>query len=168
MEYAKHINDDTPIDDNFTRHVGWEESNVCIKKYFSIETVNIISRKLTELLEGVDSRGRPIIIPNTTITSVMGEIFNSYRPPTGDIYGRYNVPTDEPQNYVQSMIDQVLEVIFSDVRNNLGMDECNANLNIWDATLMGDFNEKGLRQHPPIKVRKKNTNHRGMVSFMNY
>ena len=166
MEFGIQI-EDNPIDSNFMRFVGWKESNYCVQKYFSKDTVRLISYKLTELLQGVDPQGRPIIVPDKTISSVMDSIYDSYRPPTGDVYGRYNVPTDEPQNYVQSMIDQVIEVIFADVRNNLGMDECNSKLSIW-TTVMGDFNTNGLRQHSPIKIREKNTSHRGMVSFMSY
>jgi hypothetical protein len=154
-------------DDNFIRHVGWKESNECIKSYFSNHTVKNISFKISQLLQGVDHQGRKIVVPDKTICSVMSEIYNSYRPPTGDIHTRYVVPTGEPDNYIQSMIDQVIEVITNDVKNNLGMEECNKNLSIW-STLYGDFNNSGLKQHAKIKVREKNTNHRGMVSFMNY
>ena len=154
-------------DDNYNRYVGWEESNVCIKKYFHASTVQTISHKITQLLQGVDPKGRPIIVPNTTICSIMSTIYENYRPPTGDIVSRYVVPTDEPENYVQSMIDQVIEVIVTDVRNNIGMDEHNSKLSVWN-TVLGDFNMNGLRAHPIIKVREKNTSHRGMVSFMNY
>ena len=155
-------------DDNFMRYVGWKEDNYCIKKYFSKETIRTISKKITELLQGVDPEGRPIIVPDDKICHMMSQIYDSYRPPTGDIYGRYNVPTGEPLNYVQSMIDQVIEVITNDVRNNLEMEENNRKLSVW-TTVYGDgINEHGLRQTPPIKVRDKNTNHRGMVSFMAY
>lgn len=155
------------VDYNYIRHPGWKEDNVCIRKYFGPQTVRTISRKITELLQGVDKQNRPIIVPDNTIHSVMNEIYTSYRPQTGDIYGRYTVPRSEPENDVQSMIDQVIEVITSDVRTNLGMQECNEALSVW-TTVLGDFNEHGLRQHSKIKVRERNTSHRGMVSFMNY
>lgn len=167
MEYATPICASGQCDDNYYRYVGWQESNDCIRKYFSPENIQTISAKVTQLLQGVDPMGRPIVVPYKTICHVLSEIFDSYRPPTGDIYGRYNVPTDEPDNYVQSMIDQTIEIITSDVKNNLEMDENNRKLSIW-TTVYGDFNSAGLRQHAPIKVRDKNTNFRGMVSFMNY
>jgi hypothetical protein len=162
----KQVDSNTIIDDNNYRYVGWAE-NDCTKRYFNRTNIKIISRKVTELLEGVDQSGRPIIVPDKTIISVMGDIYDSYRPAVGDIYGRYNVPTNEPQNYIQDMIDQVIEVITSDVKANIGMADCNKTLSIWN-TVYGDFNSKGLRQHSVIKVRDKNTNHRGMVSFMSY
>ena len=141
--------------DSFIRHVGYEESNQCIKKYFSKDTVDIISHKITQLLQGVDPQNRPIIVPDKTIYQIMDSIYTSYRPPTGDIYGRYNVPSGTSStSYVQNMIDQVIEIITSDVRNNLGMEECNSKLSIW-TTVYGDFNKCGLKSHAPIKVRNK-------------
>ena len=160
MEYGVPIMHNTN-DYNYTRHVGYSESNNCIKKYYNDETLEIMSHKITELLEGVDTQGRPIIVPKQTIKSVMDTIYESYRPPTGDIYGRYNVPSNLTENYVQSLIDQTIEVIVSDVKANLGMDEANSKLNIW-TSLLGSFNNHGLRSHAPIKIRKKNTNHRDL------
>jgi hypothetical protein len=166
MEYAMPICDSV-CDNNFYKHVGWEENNSCIRKYFSSDNIKSLSYKITQLLQGVDPHGRPITVPDKTICHVLSEVFNSYRPPTGDIYSRYIVPTGEPDNYVQSMIDQTIEIITSDVKNNIGMEENNRKLSVW-TTVLGDFNANGLRQHAPIKIREKNTNHRGMVSFMNY
>jgi hypothetical protein len=34
------------------------------------------------------------------------------------------------------------------------MDECNSKLSAW-TTILGDFNEHGLRRHAPIKLREK-------------
>lgn len=166
MEYAINLSGDI-TDDNYYRYVGWSESNNCIKDYFKLQTVETISKKISDLLQGVDPSGKRIVVPNSTIYSVLSQIYNSYRPPTGDIYGRYNVPTDTPENYVQDLIDQTIEVIVVDVKNNIGVDEANSKLSIWN-TVYGDFNNCGLRQFPPIKIREKNTNFRGMVQFMNY
>lgn len=154
MEYATEIYGNS-CDDNYTKHVGYTENNACIRKYYDISTVRTISHKVTELLQGVDPQNRPIIVPDSTICSVMNEIYTSYRPPTGDIYSRYIIPSGtNSESYVQNMIDQVIEVITSDVRNSLGMEECNRKLSIW-TTVYGDFNSEGLRQHAPIKVRNK-------------
>lgn len=168
MEHGSQICSSKDCDYNFVRHVGYKESNVCIQKYYSPETVKIISKKVTELLQGVDPDNRPIIVPDKTICAVMDNIYTSFRPGTGDIYTRYIIPNGlNYDSYVQDMIDQVIQVITNDVKNNLGMDECNSKLSIW-TTVLGDFNEHGLRQHPPIKIRNKTTNNRGMVSFMSY
>jgi hypothetical protein len=166
MQYATNITGDIN-DYNYNRFVGLSESNDCIKDYFDPNTVKIISHKISQLLDGVEPSGRKIIVPDKTIYSVLSQIYNSYRPPTGDIYGRYNVPTDVPENYIQSLCDQTIEVIVNDVKNNIGIDELNSKLSIW-TTVLGDFNNHGLRQYPPIKIRERNTNFRGMVQFMNY
>lgn len=158
MEYASKICNAPLCDLNFMRHVGWEESNDCIKKYFSKATVDIISKKITELTMGVDPQNRPIVVPNPNICGIMSEVYESFRPPTGDIYGRYNVPSGMgPQSYVQNMIDQTIEIITGNIRYSLGMEENNRKLTIW-TTVLGDFNEHGLRQHGPIKTLNKRPN----------
>jgi hypothetical protein len=84
----------------------------------------------------------------------MNGIEATYRPETGDIYSRYNIPNGSPLNQLQEMIDQTIELITSDVRNNLEMDENNRKLTAW-TTVYGEFNDHGLRSHAPIKVRNK-------------
>ena len=154
MEYATEILE-TFRDDNYMRNVGYSDDNFHNKKYFNDITVSTISAKITELLQGVDSENRAIIVPNKTIWSVMSQIYSSYRPPTGDIYSRYIIHSGTScDSYIQNMIDQVIEVITSDVRNNLGIEENNKQLTIW-TTVYGDFNRHGLRQVPPIKIRNK-------------
>jgi len=158
MNYSQHQTS-TVNDDNDYRYVGWNTSGAiyssCYSKFMSDETVHIISCKLTELLAGVDPNNRPIKVSNRVIYHMMGQIYNSFRPATGDIYGRYNVPNGMgPVSYVQSMIDQTIEVIFSTIRSEKAMEECNSKLSVW-TTILGDFNEHGLRQHAPIKIQEK-------------
>lgn len=150
------------------KYVGWEPNNECIRKYFSKDTVRTISKKVTELTRGVDYKNRPIIVPDKNICSVMSQIYIGYRPPTASIYTRYTIPRDEPENYVQSMIDQCIELIVSDIKNSLGIEELNSHLNIWSATVLGDFNTLGLRSHSQIKVRDRHPSHMGKVSFLSY
>ena len=154
MEYGTEICG-LPCDDNYVKHVGYSESNGCIQEYYSEGTRRTISNKITELLQGVDPQNRPIIVPDKTICSLMNDIYASFRPATGDIYTRYIIPSGtSTQSYVQSMIDQVIEVIVSNVKNTLEMEENNEKLTIW-TTVYGDFNKDGLRQHPPLKIRHK-------------
>jgi hypothetical protein len=154
MEYATEICEHFK-DDNYSRYVGYNDHDYDIKQYFNNTTVRTISAKVTELLNGVDPENRAIIVPDKTIWSVMSQIYNSYTPPTGDIYSRYIVPSETRfDSCIQNMIDQVIELITSDVRNNLGIEEHNRQLTIW-TTVYGDFNQHGLRQVPPIKIRNK-------------
>lgn len=165
MEYAQQIDDfilddcyDVGCSDLYTKHVGFQDNNPCMEQFYSKNTLKTISSKITQLLQGVDPHNRPIIVPDKTIYSVMDSIYANYRPPTGDIYGRYNVPSGSTTNsYVQDMIDQVIEVITSDVRSNLGMEENNKKLSVW-TTVLGDFNANQLRSHSVIKTLKKRPN----------
>lgn len=152
-------------DSNYYRHVGWRENNACIKKYFSPNTVKLISHKVTELLQGVDAKGRPIIVPNNAICNIMSSVYDNFRPKTGDIYSRYIIPTENQQSDVQNMIDQVIEIIVSQVKTEIGFQQCNAKLTAW-VQVYGDFNEWGLTQTPPIYVRQRRPD--PMLFMMNY
>ena len=151
--------------DNFTRYVGYQESSPCLALFFSKQTVKMISKKITELLEGVDQLNRRIIVPDKTIEHVMDQIYYSFRPATGDIYTRYIVRNNENDNYFQQMIDQTIEVIVSDVRNNLGIEQNNSKLNIW-TTVLGENNPEGLRAHSQITIRNRHPEY--MQFNMNY
>jgi hypothetical protein len=144
----------TYYDQNYYRYVGYGYApNACYSLLFSKETVSFISKKITELTLGIDPKNRPIIVPDDKIIDVLNQIYFSFRPSTGDIYGRYNIPTNEDENYVKSIVDQCIEVIFSDIKNSIGMEQYNSTLSVW-TTLLGDFNEHGLRSHPPLKISK--------------
>ena len=163
-QYATNVCDEL-CDSNYYRYVGYRENNKCIQKYFSTETVNLISRKVTELLQGVDPLGRPILVPANSICSIMSNVYDSFRPETGDIYSRYIIPTKSQQSNVQNMIDQVIEIITSQVRTELGMEENNAKLTAW-TTVLGDFNKFGLLSHAPIKTRQRRAD--PLMFNMNY
>lgn len=139
---------------NNIRHVAWNENNKCIQEYYSPTTVNLISKKVTELTKGVDKHNRPIIVPDERISQVMDSVYQYYRPPVGDIHSRYIVQNENQPSMVQSMIDQTIETIVSNIRDSLGMEQWNQGLSAW-VQLYGDFNEHNLTQTPPIKVRGK-------------
>lgn len=136
---------------NYLRYPGWDENNYCIKKFFSKDTVKLISDKVTELTIGVTSK--KIKVPDYRICEVMDGVFRGFTPTTGDIFTRYIVSNDEQQNMVQSLIDQTIEVITNHIVNELGMEKQNAKLTAW-VQVYGDFNPNGLRYHPIIKVQE--------------
>ena len=168
MEYATDISgkieDDNIFekfqDDNYYRHVGWNGGDYYEKTYFSKPTIRTISAKITDFLEGVDPKGRSIVVPDKTILSIMGDIYNSYKPPVGDIQSRLIVSSGSiyRDNYIQNMIDQTIEIITSYVKNTIGIEENNKKLTIW-TTVYGDFNRHGLQQTPKIKIRNKHPTH---------
>lgn len=169
MEYGISIDDNNKSrDSSYIRHVGYSENNKGIKQYFSKNTVCTISRKVTELLQGVNPDNRPIVVPDHIITNVMDSVYSTFRPETGGIYARYNIPNSaqaSSESYVQQMIDQTIEIIVTDVRNNLETESNNSKLSIW-TTVLGDFNSHGLQSHPQIKLRNKRPN--PMQFNMNY
>lgn len=161
------VKPETYLNDNYTRHVGYEDTSIELqKRYFNSTVVENISKKLTQLLQGVDPQNRPIIIPNKTITNIMDSVYQSFRPETGDIYSRYNIASGlNSDDYIQSMINQTIQIIFSEVKTTLEMEENNRKLSVW-TTVLGDFNDSGLRSHAPIKILNR---HPAYMQFnMNY
>jgi hypothetical protein len=154
MDYGYRNCNGTLCDLNYLRHVGWQESDYCTRKYYSKETIDTISKKITELTRGVDPQNRKIIVPPERICEVLDAVYINYRPPTGDIYSRYIIPNDDQANAVQSMIDQTIEIITDHIRNEMGMEENNQKLSAW-VQVYGDFNTNQLRAHPIIKTRER-------------
>lgn len=171
MEYATGICGEI-CNDQYIKHVGYTDhicdsfcEPSCTRRFYSQSNINKISRKITELLMGVDKNNRPIIVPDKTICSVMSAVYQSFRPETGDIHSRYIVPKERDQNYVQRMIDEVINIITTNVKDSLGMEECNKKLSIW-TTVLGDFNKHGLKSHSKIKLRENRP--MPMMFNMNY
>jgi hypothetical protein len=168
MEYGTKICIDS-LDSNFYAHVGWDqtiENKPCYQSIWDTNRIIQIQGKITELLAGVDPKGRPIIVPIKTIGSVLSEVMNSHRPQVGDIYSRYILPEiEQTRNDVRDIIDRTIQIIVSQVRSEIETIESNNKLSIW-STLYGDFNKEGLRGHAPIKIRKKRVPE--MMFQMNY
>ena len=130
----------------------------CIKKYFSKENIDKISHKITELLQGVDIKNRRIIVPNDTIVSVMRSVYKNFVPENIQII------RDKEPNNIQIITDKVINIITKDVKYNLGIEQNNSKLTIWNS-ILGDFNSHGLNNHPPLKL-KENTYHDNKMEFM--
>jgi len=95
----------------------------------------------------------------------MSQIYNKYRPQLGDIYTIFNIPAAEPRNDMKLLTDLVVETIYKNIVDETQMEENNKRLTVWTSVL-GDFNEHGLRQYTTIKTVKDNIN---KVRFnMNY
>lgn len=144
--------------DKIHRNVGYTSNLSCGETdsesaLFSKANVSQMSKKITELLRGVDKYNRPIIVPDSTIISVMSSVYRDFRPETGDIYSRYVIPNDD-EGYYSKIMNETINIIYLDVKGNLGMDDNNSKLSIW-TTVLGDFNEHGLQSHPKIKLREK-------------
>lgn len=143
---------DEILDINYTRYVAWSE-NPCLKALYSRSNIALISRKITELTQGLDPQGRLIVVPDDTICNTIDGVFQSWMPRIGDIYSRLNIPTEETGNIIQSIINQTIEVIVSTLKNEYEMAKINSKLSAW-VQVYGDFNTSGLRAHPIIKVQE--------------
>jgi hypothetical protein len=125
-----------------------------------------ISKAITKLLEGVDPQNRPIIVSNENIASVMSNVYRfGTRTNIGDIYSRFIIPQEQARNDMRTIVNQTINIIVSNIKNQTGMEEANKKLTVW-TTLLGDFNKEGLRAHAPIKLRRKHPQY--MAFNMNY
>jgi len=182
MEYGKQLDNNIDLmdldnetihstalcDSNVMRYVGFEKgSNLpCLKEFFSKRNIQQISKKCTQLLMGVDKENRPIIVPDNRICSVMSDIYDGFRPKTGDIFTRYNIPTSYSESdYINDLTNQTIEVIVNTVKTTLEMEENNEKLTVWNSVL-GTFNQAQLVAYPPIKVRNRRP--MPMMFNMNY
>ena len=152
------------IDENRYRYIGWDNSIDFNKEYYSEKTIKLISEKISKLLDGIDEKGRKIIIPDKTISHVMSSVHNNYKPNVGDIHSRYIIESDY-NNMYQNMIERTIDLIVSDVKNHELTRQNNEKLTIW-TTVLGDHNEHGLRSHDIIKIRNKHPQR--MAFFENY
>lgn len=146
---------DERVDSN--QYVGWDQQvnwNSFLSKLFSKETIQTIQKKTSEYLVGVDEQGRNIIPTDRVVESALYGVFQNYRPKTGDIYGKYTVNNDNSRDDYIYIVDQTISLLVRGIRNELEMQQNNSKLTIW-TTLLGDFNEHGLRQYAPIKVKNK-------------
>ena len=119
--------------DNISGYIGHAVSPQ-ITQYFSDEHVKMCSEKVTQLLTGVHPDGLIIVVPDHTIRSVMYNIYNN---------NRWSV---------KDMTDQVIETIYNQIKNEYDTIKVNNKLNKWDIYFDGT---KGIRQHPPIKLRER-------------
>ena len=140
------------------KYVGWEYTEPgggdAYKYLFLDSTIRTISQKISELLEGVDFKGRTIIYPDERIREVISQVFNnSKRPDIGSIMSKDIIPEEQIRDDIRFILNQSIEIITKTIRTEMEMIKNNQKLSIWDS-VYGDFNKKGLRAHPPIKILK--------------
>jgi len=146
---------DQKVDSN--KYVGWDQQtewNPFLEKLFSKYTIQVIQQKTSEYLTGVDPKGRKIMPTDQVVEGALFGVFQQHRPNTGDIYGKYTVVNELKRDDYSYIVDKTISLLVMGIRTELEMVQNNEKLTIW-TTLLGDFNEHGLRQHAPIKVRNK-------------
>lgn len=166
----RYIENNPIMDNNNYRFVGWSTSTAIGSNYFeffSDQTVDLISKEVSKLTMGVDCKGRKIIVPNDKILHIMSEVFHTNSPVIGDIYTVYNIPQMGPRNDVQQMINRTIQIIVNDIEVNLGFEQNNAKLNIWD-TVLGDFNSQQLQSVPQGFAKTKKRRPQPFFMWSNY
>lgn len=149
----------------YSKYVGYNTTNQYTEALFKKTNVDKISSEVTKALSNSKISERPILVPNKTICNVLSEVYDTYLPKIGDIMTRYVISPSQTDDYIRDIIMQTIEIIVSDVRNNLEMEKANNKLTIW-TTVLGTFNPHGLRSHGPLKI---NNRHPNMMEFnMNY
>jgi hypothetical protein len=121
---------------NFITESGYVYTDVddSTRLLFSNQHLNMIQSKITQLLDGVHPEGKNIVVTTKNISSVLYSIYNNNR-------------SDNT-----AMTDTAIELICENVRTEFITIKQNNKLNIWDTVFDGT---KGMRQHPPIKLRER-------------
>ena len=145
-------NNEYYLTDYQKRYVGSKiDDNTVIQQFFSKKTVEYISQEITDATTDVDDRKRIIVLPDDKILHLMNSVYLSYNPPQGfDTFWT-------PQQYYDSLVNQVIYQAVFDITNVLGMEQCMQKYSVWDSVL-GDYNRRGLRGYAPIKVRERRPN----------
>jgi hypothetical protein len=148
------------------RHVGYDTTlkNRNFEYFFSDRVIDLISRNITEQTRGVDIMNRRIVVKPDIIRRVMDQVLVSMRPPTGDIYSRIVVGSFSSEN----PIDTVIDIIATDVRNNIGMEQVAAQLSKWDENEILDRGRECQRTYHDERGIKTNTRRQSSIGYMNY
>ncbi len=152
------------------RYINWDAiyaQTPELQELLSEESLTKCQNRITDMLKDVHPEGRPIIVTKRVISSLLFSIFDDHthnNKHVGDIYSRHIQPNELSRNDMQVIVDKTIRTIVNDVRGEYQTVKNNQQLTVWN-TVYGDFNERGLRAHPPIKLREKRV---GMQFHMNY
>jgi hypothetical protein len=123
--------------------------------FYTQENIRDLSNTISKALTGVHPEGKKIVVNNDVIVGILQSQIDRYRyPRVGDMYSKYQVMFSDPVDPFVDINCRVVEYITNQIRNEFEMVENNKKLTIWD-TLLGDFNDKGLRSHSTIKLRER-------------
>ena len=166
MEYAVPI-ENTPQqtwesaqkDFNFIRFVGYDNpgsQDACYRQFFSSENITALSNKVTELTKGVHPDNKSILVPREWVIDTMNSVYDDFDGGEvgAPIGSRYIIPNEQSQDFVNMWNDRTITILVEHIRNTYGMIECNQKLTAW-TTVLGEFNEHGIRRHSPIKTLEK-------------
>lgn len=105
--------------------------------FFSEETVDIIYRKVVDLLSDLKMYGKKVVVDKKVIRTLMGVIFEQ----------RFDTN--------RKMIDVCINMAAHQIRTEIEMIQQNENLDIWVTQLAGDPAYYNMRAHSKIKLNHK-------------
>lgn len=111
----------------------------------SRETMEYVSKRITENLADMGN----IVVPIENIENVMNTLYDNYRFYANPM-SMYHVTSDEPIDLTR----QTINLICRQIRDEFALRHNASKLSIW-TTILGDYNEHGLRSHPTLKIRKR-------------
>ena len=150
-------------DDNYKAFVGWEHNAPFqggYSAYFSPLNIQNLSQTIQkELLK----RGFNMVVSQKTLSGVMSSVWRTNVPVRGDIYTLYNIPNlpaeNNPQqlgvqeNDVEQLNQRVVNIIVNTITDEQELTKANESLSAW-TTVLGSFNQHGLRSHDIIKIKE--------------
>lgn len=139
---------------DMSQYVGWSTITSwdgLPRMLFCKYTIDNITKKVSEFLKGFPQK---IVPSEKVVVMALYNVFQNHIPRTGDIYGKFTVVDDTQRNDYAYIVDKTISLLVQGIRTDLEMLDANSKLTIW-TTVLGDFNEHGLRQHPPIKLRER-------------
>jgi hypothetical protein len=140
----------------FNAYVAYEQPET-LDYLFSNENIDMISNTLYDLLKCLRKDGRPIVFTRGVIGQTLSEIQQNAKRQIGDIYTVYTIPPEKPRDDITRFNEMTIQFLYNQVKTEYEMDQANKRLTIW-TTLLGDFNEHGLRQYSTIKLNHKPIN----------
>jgi hypothetical protein len=151
------INADTEYSDLIdpSQYVGWgtiTEWASLPRQVFTKRTIKIIQQKVYEYL--YRSMQKKIVPSEKVVVIALFGVYENHKPNTGDIYGKFLVVDETQRDDYGYIVDKTISLLIDGIRTDIEMADANSKLSIWN-TVLGDFNEHGLRQFPPIKLRNK-------------
>lgn len=160
---------DTPVEMAYQRHVGWSNTSnqdPNLAYLYSPQNLQELQNVIKKSLKGVHPEGKDIIVSFEQIAEALSNVYsNGTRTNIGDIHSRFIIQQEKPRCDIRTINDQTIQAIVNMIKTDFEVQENNKKLTIW-TTVYGDFNEQGLRAHPPIKIRRKRPQR--MAFNMNY
>lgn len=151
-----------------TRYVGWRENY--LKDYYDPSVIAWISDAVMLKTMGLDKR--PIRVSEENIKNSLDTVLLNHRAYPGDIFTRYNMPSDgnfsgdfgvvKSNNFSFSsnvgfssnyILNQVVEYISEYIKSDYEINTNNKKFS--RASTLYGANDLGLRAHSQIKIREK-------------